>query len=65
MNRRFSGVDRRLDDMNRRFDEISRKLDKVPTEWGMAKVVFFVVGALIAAAIWMPRVLSMLGNPSN
>ena len=42
-----------------RMDSIQRKIDKLPTEWAMARIVFFVVGSLMAAAIWGPRAISI------
>ena len=66
MSEKISGMKdemtRRFGDFDRRFDEMGRKLDKLPTQWDMAKVVFFVVGALMAAAIWGPRALALLGH---
>ena len=52
-----SSIEKRFDGLDRRLDRIE---DKIPTEWAIAKVVFFVVGALMAAAIFGPRVVSML-----
>lgn len=53
---------------------IKGKVDDVPTkawmletmrehsisEWAVARIVFFVVGALMAAAIWGPRIVKMI-----
>lgn len=50
----------RFDDMDRRFDSLDKKLDKLPSQWDMAKIVFYVVGALMAAAIWGPRAVALL-----
>lgn len=54
-------IEKRFDGLDRRLDRIE---DKIPTEWAIAKVVFFVVGALMAAAIFGPRVMSMLQSGS-
>lgn len=43
-----------------RMDSIERKIDKLPTEWVMARVVFYVVGALTAAVVFGPRAIAML-----
>jgi len=53
-------VDLFRDESTRRFDGIDRRLDKLPTEWGMAKVIFYVMAALMAGAIFLPRVLAGL-----
>ncbi len=45
-----------------RMDSIERKIDKLPSEWVMARVVFYVVGALMAATIFGPRVIAILQN---
>ena len=37
---------------------------KLLTKWDMAQVVFFVVGALMAAAIFGPRIVGMIGSGS-
>ncbi|WP_226782727.1 hypothetical protein [Oceaniglobus trochenteri] len=50
----------RFDHVEKRFDDLSRDISKLPTEWGMAKIVFVVTGALMAAAIWGPRALSLI-----
>lgn len=40
--------------------DLRADIKKLPDEWVMAKVVFYVVGALGAAAIIGPRILAML-----
>lgn len=60
MDDRFDGVSVLFDGLNKRFDDLNRKIDKLPNEWAMARVVFYVVGALMAAAIFGPRLLSMV-----
>ncbi|AHD10031.1 hypothetical protein [Phaeobacter gallaeciensis] len=50
-------IDRRLDGIDRRLDRIE---DKIPSKWDMAQVIFYVVGALMAAAIFGPRLLGLI-----
>lgn len=57
---RFDAVGQRFDGIDGRFDGLDKKLDKLPSQWDMAKVVFFVVGALMAAAIWGPRAVALI-----
>lgn len=63
---RLTGLEKRMDDrfdgINKRFDDLGRKLDKLPNEWAMARVVFYVAGALMAAAIFGPRVVAMIAS---
>lgn len=59
---RFDDVNKRFDDVNKRLDDMGRKIDKLPNEWAMARVVFYVAGALMAAAIFGPRLVSMIGS---
>ena len=54
---RIDSLGKRMDD---RFDDLSRKIDRLPNEWAMARVVFYVAGALMAAAILGPRLISMI-----
>lgn len=53
-------MDGRFDQMDKRFDDLGKRIDKLPNEWAMARVVFYVVGALMAAAIFGPRLVAML-----
>lgn len=59
---RFDDANRRFDGMGKRFDGLGRKIDKLPDERAMARVVFYVAGALMAAVIFGPRLMSMIGN---
>ncbi|GEM_PF-6189199 len=56
----FKSVGGRFDDMNKRFDDLGRKIDKLPNEWAMARVVFYVTAALMAAAFFGPRLMALL-----
>jgi uncharacterized coiled-coil protein SlyX len=60
VNQRFQQVDSRFDQMDRRLDRIE---NKIPSKWDMAQVVFFVSAALMAAAIFGPRLSGMLPTP--
>lgn len=60
-----SRMDAMREDMNRRFDDLGKKIDKLPTEWGMAKIVFFVMAAMMAAAMWGPRLLGSIALPPS
>ncbi len=53
----FKSIDKRLDGIDKRLDRIE---DKIPSKWDMAQVIFYVVGALMAAAIFGPRVVALL-----
>lgn len=59
-----AGQDTLRHEMDLRFDHLDKRLDriedKIPSKWDMAQVVFFVVGALMAAAIFGPRLMAML-----
>lgn len=59
-----AGQDAIRREMDLRFDGIDKRLDriesKIPTKWDMAQVVFFVVGSLMAAAIFGPRLISII-----
>ena len=55
-------IDLRFDTVDKKLDTLSSDIAKIPNEWALAKVVFFVVGALMAAAIWGPRALSLLSS---
>lgn len=44
------------------FEALGKKIDKLPNEWSMAKVVFFVMASLMAAAVFGPRLVSMIPN---
>lgn len=54
----------RVDDIDPNLDRIEQSLtriaEKALTKWGVAQVVFFVVGALMAAAIFGPRIVAMM-----
>lgn len=50
-------MDLRFDHLDKSLAEISKK---TLSKWDMAQVVFFVVGALMAAVIFGPRVAAML-----
>lgn len=52
-----ASTDKRLDSIERRLDRIE---DKIPSKWDMAQVVFYVVGGLMAAAIFGPRLVALL-----
>lgn len=62
VNSHFDYVNSRFDDINKRFDDMGRKIDKLPNEWAMARVVFYVTGALMAAAIFGPRLISTISQ---
>lgn len=51
-------------EMDLRFDHLDKSLAEISaktlTKWDMAQVVFFVAGALMAAAIFGPRVVAMM-----
>lgn len=49
-----------LDAIERRLDRLS---DKIPSEWGVAKVVIFVIGSLMMAAIAGQELLARSGRP--
>ena len=53
-------MDQRFNNVDRALGEIKDSISKLPNEWAMAKVVFFVIGGLMAAALFGPRLLSML-----
>lgn len=55
----------RMSGMNQRLDDAIKRVDRLPTQWDLAKIVFYVVGALMAAAIWGPRALALLGNAAQ
>ncbi|MDE4274735.1 hypothetical protein PXK58_09010 [Phaeobacter gallaeciensis] len=52
-----SDLDKRLDGIDQRLDRIE---DKIPSKWDMAQVIFFVVGGLMAAAVFGPRLMALL-----
>lgn len=43
-------------------DDVRRVEAKLITEWQMAKVIFFVIAAMMGAAFFAPRLLAMLGT---
>lgn len=47
-------------EVGHRFDRLEDKISRLPSEWAMARVVFYVVGALMAAAIFGPRIVSII-----
>ncbi|WP_157802015.1 hypothetical protein [Brevirhabdus pacifica] len=53
----IGNVEHRFDGLDTRLDRIE---DKIPSKWDMAQVVFFVVGGLMAAAIFGPRIAAMI-----
>ncbi|TBN41161.1 hypothetical protein EYE42_07220 [Paracoccus subflavus] len=59
---RFDDVNKQFDNVNKRLDDMGRKIDKLPNEWAMARVVFYVTGALMAAAIFGPRLISTISQ---
>lgn len=63
---RIGGLDKRMDDgfkaMSGRFDDLNKKIDKLPSEWAMARVVFYVTAALMAAAVFGPRFMAAIGQ---
>lgn len=63
---RLNGLEKRMDDgfkaMGGRFDDLNKKIDKLPNEWAMARVVFYVTAALMAAVVFGPRVIAAIGN---
>lgn len=60
----FKSVNARVDDgfkaVNARMDDLNRKIDKLPNEWAMARVVFYVTAALMAAAFFGPRLAAII-----
>lgn len=60
----FDGMEPRVAKIEARLDSIDKSLERIEsgllTKWDMAQVVFFVVGGLMAAAIFGPRIASML-----
>lgn len=54
---RLEGMERRLDDVK---TDIARVESKLINKWDIAQVVFFVVGALMAAAALGPRIASLI-----
>lgn len=42
------------------FRALGDKIDRLPREWAMARVVFYVIAAMMAAATFGPRLISML-----
>ncbi len=56
---RYESIDKRLDSVDRRLDRIE---DKIPSKWDMAQVIFFVVGGLMAAAAFGPRLMALLST---
>ena len=54
-----ASIDKRLDGIDKRLDRIE---DKIPSKWDMAQVIFYVVGGLMAAAIFGPRLVDILGQ---
>lgn len=64
MEPRVAKLEAKTDGFAGRFDSLDRRLDriedKIPSKWDMAQVVFFVVGGLMAAAIFGPRIAAML-----
>ena len=54
---RVDAIDQRLDGIDRRLERIE---DKIPSKWDIAQVVFLVVGGLMAAAIFGPRLAALL-----
>ena len=61
---RFDEVDKRMDarfgEVDKRFEGLERKIDKLPDEWAMARVVFYVIGMMMAAIILGQRLLGWL-----
>lgn len=61
---RIAALEAKVTNFEKRFDSVDSRLDrienKIPSKWDMAQVVFFVVGALMAAAIFGPRIVAML-----
>lgn len=53
-------VDLRLDAVDKSLEDVKAAISKLPNEWSMAKVLFFVLGALMAAAFFGPRLVSMI-----
>lgn len=58
----FKAMTSRFDDINRRLDDLGRKIDKLPDRWATARVVIVMTGALTAAVLVGPRLMSMIGN---
>jgi len=56
---RADGIEKRLDDIKTDIGRVETRLismaDNQLTKWDMAQVVFFIVGALMAAAVFGPR----------
>lgn len=61
---RLTRLEARVDGIDPRLDRIEQSLariaEKALTKWDVAQVVFFVVGALMAAAIFGPRIVAMM-----
>jgi hypothetical protein len=51
------GIEKRLDDIK---GDLSRIADKALTKWDVAQVVFYVVGAIMAAIVIGPRLAPLL-----
>ena len=64
MEQRVAKPEIQMDDISDRLNSIDSRLDriedKILSKWDMAQVVFYVVGGLMAAAIFGPRLASMI-----
>lgn len=64
MEQRVTKLEVQMDGISDRLNSIDSRLDrienKIPSKWDMAQVVFYVVGGLMAAAIFGPRLASMI-----
>ncbi len=64
MEARIAKLEAKSEAFEKRFDNIDAQLtrieDKIPTEWMMAKVVFYVMAAIMAAAIFGPRLTTIV-----
>lgn len=67
MEQRVTRLEVRVDAIDARLERIEKGIeriaDKALTKWDVAQVVFFVVGALMAAALYGPRIAAMLTSP--
>ena len=63
MSERIAKLEVQMDGLKNGLASIEKRLDriedKIPSKWDMAQVVFVVVGALMAAAIFGPRIAAL------
>lgn len=57
---RLAKIEGQIEGIEKRLGNIENNISKLPGEWEMAKVVILVVGGMMTAAFFAPRLLSMI-----